>query len=630
MSGRRVSHMVLNGESWEPSITFPDVPGCFQFPFIEDDSNILSKSNIQSLKKAWAVFLVNFPDEAQRGEAFKLFWMHPETPLSPIHPLFWGQVYESVFLEKKQAGVYYTPVQVAQYLVEETLKPVFNALASEMEAHLGLGEFSEAIKVLKTVKGLTLLDPACGCGVFLGAAFQSFMRFYQRIQALFHAYPANLVGENLFEETFPQWPARHILTYQLYGVDIDEKAVWITRRSLEALTKMCEREQFENSVSPKHLWRVGGSGSNYRVGNALVSERVSDTDSETSPGEPQTEIKRLQLKRNALKQLLYQGIYQGKKTGDAAEILRDEEQPNEFNWETAFPERFLPVKAEGQNLTLTFDFILGNPPYLVEARDNASLFRWIRESSRVSKQYHSKMDLCDAFVFLGLSFLPAKGRLGFVLPEYWTQRTSSESLRQKIWTETTLDLILRFGTYKIFPRAPGHHTTLVILTQKKRDAGCGPGGGHLSLNQQKADAQSSQRCWLGDVLSPAYDLSSRPTTVFNPGEIFREPRTGKFLLGSVAEVSLLKRLASLPPLLNPSGIQQGVVLPQGRLRGEDWEKLPQGTKSSLKPGAGIFVLTPKESDALDFNPIERALLKPYFEPQGFQPFTGFPCAKPQW
>jgi adenine-specific DNA-methyltransferase len=623
MSGRRVSHMVLNGESWESSITLSDDPGCFQFPSIDDDSNILSKSNVQSVKKAWAVFLGQFPDEAQRGKAFKLFWMHPETPLSQIHPLLWGQVYESVFLEKKQAGVYYTPVQVAQYLVEETLKPVLNGFASEMQAHLGLGDFSQAIRVLKTVMGLTILDPACGCGVFLGVAFQHLMGFYQHIHTLFQAFPQTLPEETLFKETFPLWPGRHILTYQLYGVDIDEKAVWITLRSLEALAQLGESHQFENSIAQESVWRVGDTASNYRVGNALVSQRVS----ETGPIQFTEEIKKLQIKRRSLKQLLYQG----NNPGDAAEFIRNGNQVKEFYWETAFPERFLPTMAEGQNLTLTFDFILGNPPYLVEARDNAALFRWIRESSRVSHQYHSKMDLCDAFVFLGLSFLPSKGRLGFVLPEYWTQRSSSEPLRQKIWAETTLDLIWRFGTYKIFPRAPGHHTTLVILTQKTPESGCERGGSPLSA-QSHYEALSSQLCWLGEVLAPDDALSStrssKPMSVFNQGEIFREPRTGKFLMGSVPEISLLKRLASMPPLLNPSGIQQGVVLPQGRLRGEDWEKLSQETKLSLKPGAGIFVVTPEEKEALGLNTLEKALLKPYYEPQGFQPFTGFRFPEP--
>lgn len=234
-----------------------------------------------------------------------------------------------------------------------------------------------------------------------------------------------------------------------------------------------------------------------------------------------------------------------------------------------------------------WDFILANPPYVSEVRGQAERFRTLREHPA----YRAKMDLCDAFVLWGMTHLRPGGQSAYVLPEYITQRSASAGLREQLLAEGRMLEVWFLGEEKIFANATGHHTALLIWEK----------------NVLYGAASLPQSAWLGHGLPVAENLS---------GATFRlDGRTGKLLYGTVEEAALLEKLSELPPLLQPAEIQQGVVLPQGRLAGDH---------------GGLFLLTDAEVKAMDLNPVEQAWLKPYFLPTGFQPFTGFPQREPDY
>ncbi len=114
---------------------------------------------------------------------------------------------------RKAAGVYYTPPCVAQYIVERTLGQLlsagnFGVLGRNMRApcaHVS-GSFWVAGAASKRI-----LDPACGCGSFLLAAYR---RLLQR-------YRPGSIDER-----------REILDRHIFGMDIDRQAVSVARQSL--------------------------------------------------------------------------------------------------------------------------------------------------------------------------------------------------------------------------------------------------------------------------------------------------------------------------------------------------------------------------------------------------------------
>jgi hypothetical protein len=245
-----------------------------------------------------------------------------------------------------------------------------------------------------------------------------------------------------------------------------------------------------------------------------------------------------------------------------------------------------------------WDFVLGNPPYVSEVRKQSRRFTPLQNS----EFYQPKMDLCDAFTLWAIQRLQPQGQLAYVLPEYWTQRTSSGPLRDMLWQAGQFQEICTFGATPVFKNAPGHHTALLIWQKRPLQ-----------------DPASTSQPVLWSKPDSVENLSSTP---LRPATLLKDSQSGKFLLGFQTETDLLKRLSSLPPLLASPQIQQGVVLPQGRLKNSDWPKLPQNLQASLKPDSGIFLLNASEVQALQLCPKERALLKPYFGPAGFLPFQG--------
>lgn len=251
---------------------------------------------------------------------------------------------------------------------------------------------------------------------------------------------------------------------------------------------------------------------------------------------------------------------------------------------------------------LAWDFVLGNPPYVSEVRKQSGRLKPLQEDGSF---YQAKMDLCDAFTGWGVERLKTGGQLAYVLPEYWMQRTSSEPLRELLWRKGTCEEIWTFGQTTVFSDAPGHHTSLLIW--KKH----GERGGQSSILRHST--------YWGQL----DDFRALSESMLRSALLLKDPRSGKFLLGNEVEIHLLNRLAALPPLLSSEQIQQGIVLPQGRLKKSDWQKLPERLQKAYSPDAGIFLLTEREIAALSLNEVEQALLRPYYGPAVFEAFEGF-------
>jgi len=138
---------------------------------------------------------------------------------------------------RKREGVVYTPDHVTRFLVErtiaETLEERFNAL---LEKHIGIEAPDEEGNVpwteeeelpfwreyLDSLRSLTIVDPACGSGAFLVAAFDTLAAEYRRVTERL----ADL-GERVDFDIFDE-----ILSRNLYGVDLNVESAEIARLAL--------------------------------------------------------------------------------------------------------------------------------------------------------------------------------------------------------------------------------------------------------------------------------------------------------------------------------------------------------------------------------------------------------------
>lgn len=139
--------------------------------------------------------------------------------------------------QRKREGVVYTPEHVTGFIIDQTIgKTLKERFAACFAARTGkpfpedasfAGIETEAEKAvwlayLAALRSLTIVDPACGSGAFLVAAFDALLAEYRR------------VTERLFDLDAPQGfdIADEILLKNLHGVDLNVESAEITRLAL--------------------------------------------------------------------------------------------------------------------------------------------------------------------------------------------------------------------------------------------------------------------------------------------------------------------------------------------------------------------------------------------------------------
>lgn len=189
---------------------------------------------------------------------------------------------------RKAGGIYYTPKYIVDYIVENTLGEILNEKKKKIESAVKNLDCEEFVSVLREVKSLKVLDPACGSGSFLIKVLAEFKNFYEEIkekakelrrridslrrerikgQMLFIEDNEILNLENKYVDVKKEideieFPGTFALRHNIYGVDLDPKAIDIT-----AFTLMVQvyDELKEGARCPTMI------GENLKVGNSLVS-----------------------------------------------------------------------------------------------------------------------------------------------------------------------------------------------------------------------------------------------------------------------------------------------------------------------------------------------------------------------
>jgi len=148
-----------------------------------------------------------------------------------------GQKTRAVSGKRKRQGVVYTPDHITAFIVEHTLGSHINDRFFQLLADYGKLKKDGAIQWKRGAKtelkfwtawqhllqNIKVVDPACGSGAFLVAAFDYLHREYQRINDKL----AELTGQHsLFDLN------KEILTNNLFGVDINSESIEISKLSL--------------------------------------------------------------------------------------------------------------------------------------------------------------------------------------------------------------------------------------------------------------------------------------------------------------------------------------------------------------------------------------------------------------
>jgi SAM-dependent methyltransferase len=352
----------------------------------------------------------------------------------------------TVISKRKRDGVFYTPEWVVERVVAETLSPRLDEIREELGWSFDFEGDEEAIarqvarepskrseafkKHVEAVGAFrdrldvfTVLDPACGSGAFLIHTLEFLLRERRRVQREL----ALLTGgkrEGLFEFKADN-EIRHILSKNIFGVDINPASVEIARLALWLHTAKSDQP-------------LSNLDTNIVEGNSLVGSEVFDFKSDL-------------LTATASKK----------------------ETINAFDYEKHFPNLFKDKREGGKG----FDCIVGNPPY-VKLQNFKKVYPetadFLRNATikdgipRFASCQTGNYDLYLPFIERGLELLNDRGRLGYIAPSLWRYNEYGEGLRRLLHNGGHLDRWIDFGSFQVFDEAI-IYTALQFYSKSKND-----------------------------------------------------------------------------------------------------------------------------------------------------------------
>ncbi len=287
--------------------------------------------------------------------------------------------FESVSNEaRRNEGGYYTPYKLARRLVEQSL------------------DLSDGVP--------SILDPACGAGTFLTAAFDV---LFERLYEQRRRDPAAAIEP-------VAWTVA-----ALHGVDTDATALLAARLSIAVRAVKAER-----MMGRAGQMALFGQAQTYgplivdrlRLGDALLARPEA-----TLPG---TE----RLRRRILAR-------------DEPGRLPTSATPEPIAWDAAFPLRFSDDEGAFQP-TGGFDLILGNPPFVpvdrIEPERRKQLMKGLETAQR-------RFDLFIGFVERTATLLAGGGRATLLIPRTFLTENNAEMARSMLIERTKLTRIEELG-----------------------------------------------------------------------------------------------------------------------------------------------------------------------------------------
>ncbi len=317
--------------------------------------------------------------------------------LSPAHKAFVEDKPEVI----KAGGVYYTPTYVVDYIVSRS---VGGHIKGKSPVQL---------------KDFRILDPACGSGSFLLAAYQYLLNHHLDWYSTHNPQRyRNAVQKNGNSWQLTLGERKRILVEHIFGVDIDRQAVEVTKLSL--------------------LLQVLDDGITYHQSSFLNERILPNLDTNIRCGNS----------------LIGPDYYTGQES--EAEL----KQINPFDWSRNFRDI---IQAGG------FDCIIGNPPYRREL-DYKELMDPIAKTSWGKKYRSPRMDLWYYFVHRCLELLQPSGALSFIVNAYWISGTGAEKLVKALATEAHVEEIFFLSKLKVFQNVSGQHMIFRIRNSPSKAA----------------------------------------------------------------------------------------------------------------------------------------------------------------
>jgi hypothetical protein len=459
-----------------------------------------------------------------------------EQSLSDLEQLQEGQV-----SKRKKDGVFYTPEYITDYICRNTIIPYLSKTKDNIDISVLINDYKDNIKELEDkIKQLKILDPACGSGAFLIKAVDVLLEIYKNIeeykdnQGEYLATNLKLKGRRKpkSEDLKGQFKiikfnaeekAREIIDNCIYGVDLNEESVEITKLSLflkiatkgkklptidnkikcgnsliddvavvgekafdwqkefPDIVKTKFKVTIDTNVDQKRIKLLENDGFIKVVKTTLENKSKTIKNNVPTPfvlgysklggsvlgdgGIDITEINKIIGKNNIKDSIIFQTHLMAKSDlliTEDNDILNNKEILQKKYDTKIMNLKELELLCE-LNKNKGFDIVIGNPPYVNVEKINYAERKFFLEKYNFIK---GRFDLYVCFIEKVLLLLKKNSLFSFIIPYPFLYERYSQHIREEIGEKYTIKSILDLSNNKVFLDAIVRSIVFIINKNK--------------------------------------------------------------------------------------------------------------------------------------------------------------------
>jgi adenine-specific DNA-methyltransferase len=471
------------------------------------------------------------------------FTIDENTPIEEevaLDPELLGKVFENLLASynpetattaRKQTGSFYTPREIVDYMVDESLllhlsrafdsksPPPATAtdrlrslLSYSHEPH-GFND-SEIAALITAIDRIKVLDPACGSGAFPMGMLQKLVHILGKLDPGNHEWKSRqtarvdklireaeeiedgAIRESVLADLRTQQAdieeafGRNELDYGrklyliencIYGVDIQPIAVQIAK--LRFFISLIVNESIDAGRPNRGIRPLPNLETKFVAANSLIDiERPVQAALSTH----EAEIKQIERQLKRVRERHFHARTQETKDKCRAEdkILRDKlgdllvqdgflpgVARNLAAWDPYDQSRAAPFFDPQWMFELRdgFDIVIGNPPYLRVQGLQQTQPDFVPIYRDRFQSAKGSFDIYALFVERGYGLLDKHGQLAYILPHKFFQASFGAGLRKLLTARKALREIVRFGAEQVFDEATTY-TCLLFLTAQPQAA----------------------------------------------------------------------------------------------------------------------------------------------------------------
>jgi len=357
----------------------------------------------------------------------------------------------------------FTPHWIVRYLVENSLGRLWllnrpgSKLVDQMDYYIKPEQAETDFLRISKPEEIKICDPACGSGHMLTYAFDLLYAIYEE------------------DGVDPAEIPEKILTNNLYGIEIDERAGELAAFALTMKARSKQRRFFRKPVQPNICVLES-----VRFDEGELKDYMDFVGRDLFTAPLQTTLRQFEEADNF-------GSLIRPDVTDVEGMLRILESKNVSGqlFISMTHQKVLQALRQADYLSPKYHVVIANPPYMGGKGMNGRLAAWVKDNYP-----NSKFDLFAMFIERNLDLAQKHGAVAMITMQSWMFLSSFESLRSRILGQDTILSMAHLGP-RAFDSIGGEvvTTTAFVLENTNRPE---YRGSYLRLVDSRSEAEKEK------------------------------------------------------------------------------------------------------------------------------------------